>query len=60
MAVLTLQLLGTFLLDSAIGEAFFDDSSRMKRDLLGPSANTYLDLLDFEQLRAASRKADAK
>jgi hypothetical protein len=46
-----LQLLGTHLLDSSIGETFFDDSSRMKRDLLGPFANAYLDALDFERLR---------
>jgi len=45
-----LQLLGTHLLDSRIGETFFDDSSRMKRDLLGPFANAYLDSLDFELL----------
>ena len=29
------QLLATHLLDSRIGEVFFDDSSRMNRDLLG-------------------------
>ena len=46
-----LRLLATHLLDGRIGEAFFDDSSRMKRDLLGPFANVYLDSLDFEQLR---------
>jgi len=45
-----LKLLGTHLLDSSIGKVFFDDSSRMKRDLLGPFANAYLDALDFEQL----------
>lgn len=46
-----LQLLGTHLLDSRIGEAFFDDESRMKRDLLGPAANAYLDTLDFGAFR---------
>jgi hypothetical protein len=45
-----LTLLGTHLLDSRIGTVFFDDSSRMKRDLLGPFANAYLDALDFDQL----------
>jgi hypothetical protein len=46
-----LKLLGTHLLDSRIGTAFFDDSSRMKRDLLGPYAEAYLDALDFQNLR---------
>ena len=46
-----LKLLGTHLLDSRIGTVFFDDSSRMKRDLLGPFANAYLDALDFQNLR---------
>ena len=46
-----LQLLGTHLLDGRIGSVFFDDSSRMKRDLLGPFANVYLDTLDFQNLR---------
>lgn len=50
-----LQLLGTHLLDSSIGKAFFDDSSRMKRDLLGPFANAYLDELDFEGLHESSK-----
>jgi len=53
-----LQLLGTHLLDSSIGRAFFDDSSRMKRDLLGPFANAYLDALDFEGLRDSTSAAD--
>jgi hypothetical protein len=50
-----LKLLGTHLLDSSIGKVFFDDSSRMKRDLLGPYANAYLDTLDFEGLHGAKR-----
>ncbi len=46
-----LALLGTHLLDSQIGAAFFDDASRMSRDVLGPSADAHLDTLDFEPLR---------
>ncbi len=46
-----LKLLGTHLLDGRIGTVFFDDSSRMKRDLLGPFANAYLDALNFQNLR---------
>ncbi|HWB87234.1 MAG TPA: hypothetical protein VG675_24030 [Bryobacteraceae bacterium] len=37
-----LDLLGTHLLDGNIGEAFFDDYSRMHRDLLGDAAKQYL------------------
>ncbi len=37
-----LDLLGTHLLDGGIGEAFFDDSMRMHRDLLGDAASEYL------------------
>lgn len=47
-----LQLLGTHLLDGRVGEAFFNDRSRMKRDLLGPAAQAHLDTLDFRPLRA--------
>ena len=54
-----LQLLATHLLDSRIGEVFFDDSSRMNRDLLGPFANAHLDALDFETLRKTSRGSGA-
>lgn len=46
-----LQLLGTHRLDAQIGRAFFDDASRMKRDLLGPVARVYLDSLDFDAFR---------
>jgi hypothetical protein len=37
-----LDLLGTHLLDGAVGEAFFGDSMRMHRDLLGDVAKDYL------------------
>jgi hypothetical protein len=37
-----LDLLGTHLLDSSAGEAFFGDSMRMHRDLLGDAASVYL------------------
>ncbi len=46
-----LTLLATHLLDSRIGTVFFHDSSRMKRDLLGPFGAAYLDALDFRNLR---------
>ena len=46
-----LKLLGTHILDRQIGTQFFDDESRMNRDLLGPEARVYLDSLDFEPLR---------
>ena len=46
-----MELLGTHHLDSKIGQVFFDNSTRMNRDLLGPSASTYLDRLDFEAFR---------
>ena len=46
-----LNLLGTHLLDSDIGRVFFDDKSRMKRDLLGPYANIHLDSLDYSMFR---------
>ncbi|MFN7998990.1 MAG: hypothetical protein U0Q18_35535 [Bryobacteraceae bacterium] len=37
-----LDLLGTHLLDSSVGEAFFGDGMRMHRDLLGDAATQYL------------------
>jgi hypothetical protein len=37
-----LDLLGTHLLDGSVGEAFFGDSMRMHRDLLGDAAGQYL------------------
>ena len=37
-----LDLLGTHLLDGSVGEAFFGDSMRMHRDLLGDAARQYL------------------
>jgi hypothetical protein len=37
-----LDLLGTHLLDGAVGEAFFGDYMRMHRDLLGDAASLYL------------------
>jgi hypothetical protein len=40
-----LDLLGTRLLDTRIGTAFFDDPSRMHRDLLSDAARAYLDEL---------------
>ncbi len=55
-----IELLGTHLLDAQIGEVFFDDVSRMKRDLLGPHANVYLDSLDFDAFRPRSGGADRK
>ena len=38
-----LNLLGTKLIDTRIGEDFFDDPLRMHRDLLGDAARAYLD-----------------
>ncbi len=55
-----LALLGTHLLDRQIGVAFFDDASRMSRDMLGPSADAYLDTLDFEPLRRREESAQPK
>jgi hypothetical protein len=40
-----LDLLGTHLLDGAVGQAFFGDYMRMHRDLLGAVASQYLPLL---------------
>lgn len=37
-----MDLLGTHLLDGGVGEAFFGDSMRMHRDLLGDAARIYL------------------
>ena len=40
-----LDLLGTHLVDTGIGEAFFADPQRMHRDLLADATRTYLDTL---------------
>src|SRR5262249_29359619 len=40
-----LDLLGTRLVDTRIGAAFFEDEARMRRDLLGDAAREYLDEL---------------
>jgi hypothetical protein len=40
-----LDLLGTHLVDTGIGEAFFADPRRMHRDLLSDAAGAYLDTL---------------
>ena len=40
-----LDLLGTHMLDGAVGEAFFGDFWRMHRDLLADAAKDYLDRL---------------
>jgi hypothetical protein len=40
-----LDLLGTRIVDSGIGSAFFNDSRRMNRDLLGDAAAEYLNEL---------------
>ena len=40
-----LDLLGTHLVDTRIGEAFFADPQRMHRDLLSDAAQSYLDML---------------
>jgi hypothetical protein len=40
-----LDLLATRLVDTRIGTAFFEDASRMHRDLLGDAAKEYLDEL---------------
>ena len=37
-----LNLVGTRLIDTCIGRAFFDDPQRMHRDLLGDAARKYL------------------
>lgn len=42
------NLLGTHLLDTDIGQAFFNDPRRMHRDLLGDAATQYLWKLKFE------------
>jgi hypothetical protein len=42
------DLLGTHLLDSAIGDAFFGDDRRMHRDLLADAAAEYLKTLRLE------------
>jgi hypothetical protein len=40
-----LELLGTILLDRAIGVAFFDQEYRMERDLLSDATTEYLPVL---------------
>jgi hypothetical protein len=40
-----LDLMGTHMLDGAVGEAFFGDYWRMHRDLLADAAKGYLDRL---------------
>jgi hypothetical protein len=42
-----LDLLGTHLLDTWIGSAFFGDDQRMHRDLLGDAAKEYIKELDW-------------
>ncbi|MGL4463431.1 MAG: hypothetical protein ACRC1K_14875 [Planctomycetia bacterium] len=43
-----LTLLGTIVLDAAVGEHFFDDPLRMHRDLLGDAAKKYLSSTNLE------------
>jgi hypothetical protein len=43
-----LHLLGTHLLDTDIGSAFFDDPQRMHRDLLADAAADYLKQMHFD------------
>ena len=43
-----LQLLGTHILDTEVGVAFFNDPWRMQRDLLSSAADSYLDTMDFD------------
>jgi hypothetical protein len=43
-----LDLLGTHLVDTPIGQAFFDNPERMHRDLLGEAAWQYLQTLDWD------------
>lgn len=44
-----LNLLGTHLFDSQIGEAFFSDRWRMHRDVLGTATAKYLETLRFRE-----------
>jgi hypothetical protein len=46
-----LDLFGTYLIDTRIGTSFFDDSTRMYRDLLGDAAKQILD----EKFKEAGR-----
>jgi len=50
-----LQILGTNLLDTQIGEGYFADPWRMHRDLLGNAAAVYLDglMLSFPESQAS-------
>jgi hypothetical protein len=43
-----LRLLGTRMVDTGIGKAFFDDDQRMFRDLLADAATEYLRTLTLE------------
>lgn len=43
-----MNLLGTFTIDTEIGSAFFDDKTRMHRDLLEDGAAEYLKTFKFE------------
>ncbi len=42
-----LKVLGTFLLDTQIGQEFFNDSWRMHEDLLSNSSRDYIQTLNF-------------
>jgi hypothetical protein len=43
-----LRLLATYMLDTGVGVAFFDDPLRMHRDLLADAATEYIKQLKFE------------
>ena len=51
-----LELLGTYLIDTRIGTAFFDDSTRMYRDLLGDAAKPILD----EMFKGAAKRIEGQ
>lgn len=51
-----LLLLGTHILDAQVGVAFFSDPWRMQRDLLASAADSYLDTLDFDDMRKKETK----
>src|SRR5262249_18003502 len=51
-----LDLLGTYLVDTRVGTAFFDDSTRMYRDLLGDAAKQILDEM-FKEPAPGNRKS---
>jgi hypothetical protein len=50
-----LNILGTHLLDTAIGEAFFNDPTRMHRDLLADAAEVQLGTMSFGPLKPNER-----